>query len=62
MDQGRRPDQHRHGVLLCGFHHRLIHHSGWTVRLGTDHMPEFIPPACVDSDQRPMRNTLHQRR
>ncbi|GAA0603903.1 HNH endonuclease signature motif containing protein [Kutzneria viridogrisea] len=30
-------------VLLCGMHHRLIHHSGWTVRI-TNGRPEFTPP------------------
>ncbi len=32
-------------VLLCGHHHRTIHHSPWQVRLHTDdHRPEFLPP------------------
>ena len=32
-------------VLLCGHHHRLIHHSPWEVRLNpTDGRPEFLPP------------------
>ncbi|MDI9931881.1 DUF222 domain-containing protein [Rhodococcus sp. IEGM 1354] len=35
-------------VLLCGFHHRLVHHSGWEVFIGTDQHPWFIPPATVD--------------
>ncbi|AHH99460.1 HNH endonuclease signature motif containing protein [Kutzneria albida] len=30
-------------VLLCGMHHRLIHHSGWTVRI-TNGRPEFTGP------------------
>jgi hypothetical protein len=30
-------------VLLCRWHHRLIHHSGWQVRI-RDHLPEFLPP------------------
>ncbi|MFQ6270407.1 HNH endonuclease signature motif containing protein [Kutzneria viridogrisea] len=33
-------------VLLCGMHHRLIHHSGWTVRI-TNGRPEFTPPSFV---------------
>lgn len=44
------------GVLLCARHHRLIHHTGWQVRLGRDGMPEFIPPRPVDPHQRPQRN------
>ena len=32
-------------VLLCGHHHRAIHHSPWEVRLNPDdHQPEFLPP------------------
>ncbi len=31
-------------VLLCGHHHRLIHHTPWQVRIGTDGHPEFLPP------------------
>jgi hypothetical protein len=49
------------GVLLCGFHHRVIHHSEWTVRMGPDHRPEFIPPAFIDPARRPRRNIYHQR-
>ena len=49
------------GVLLCGAHHRLIHHGQWTVRLGTDRRPEFTPPDWIDPDRRPRRNRLHLR-
>ena len=32
-------------VLLCGHHHRVIHHSPWDIRLNPDdHKPEFLPP------------------
>ncbi|GAB3786004.1 HNH endonuclease signature motif containing protein [Nocardioides ungokensis] len=32
-------------VLLCGHHHRTIHHTPWQVRLNpTDGRPEFLPP------------------
>jgi Domain of unknown function (DUF222) len=32
-------------VLLCGHHHRVIHHTPWKVRLDSaDHLPEFHPP------------------
>ena len=30
-------------VLLCGHHHRVIHHSGWEVVMG-QHKPEFRKP------------------
>ena len=32
-------------VLLCGHHHRTIHHSPWQVRLADDRRPEFLSPA-----------------
>jgi hypothetical protein len=31
-------------VLLCGHHHRTIHHTPWQVRLADDGRPEFLPP------------------
>ncbi|OZF04224.1 HNH endonuclease [Rhodococcus sp. 15-2388-1-1a] len=40
-------------VLLCGFHHRLIHHSDWEVFMGTDNHPWFVPPATVDPYRQP---------
>ncbi|HEU5111655.1 MAG TPA: DUF222 domain-containing protein [Micromonosporaceae bacterium] len=49
------------GVLLCGYHHRLIHHTGWDVRLGADRRPEFLPPVRLDPLRRPRRNTYHRR-
>jgi hypothetical protein len=44
-------------------HHRLIQHptAGWTIHLGTDRQPGFIPPPSVDEDQRPCRNLYHLR-
>ena len=45
-------------VLLCGHHHRTIHHHGWQVRL--DHgLPVFLPPPWIDPTQTPRRNRLH---
>ena len=41
-------------VLLCRFHHRLIHHSEWEVIMGQDRHPWFIPPARVDPLRRPI--------
>ncbi|WP_433128904.1 DUF222 domain-containing protein [Micromonospora sp. CA-240977] len=48
-------------VLLCGHHHRHLHHSDWAVRLGGDGHPEFIPPAWLDPQQVPRRNHYHRR-
>jgi hypothetical protein len=32
-------------VLLCGHHHRVLHHTPWQARINThDHQPEFKPP------------------
>ena len=50
------------GVALCRHHHRLIHTTDWTVRLGPDKRPEFIPPVHIDPSQQPRRNPYHQRR
>ncbi|WP_207782091.1 HNH endonuclease signature motif containing protein [Phytoactinopolyspora limicola] len=44
-------------VLLCGHHHRVIHHGGWDVRLGVHGHPEFLPPAWIDATRTPRRNT-----
>ncbi|MDV6264786.1 HNH endonuclease signature motif containing protein [Rhodococcoides yunnanense] len=43
-------------VLLCGFHHKLIHHSDWEVFIGTDNHPWFIPPATVDPYREPRQS------
>ncbi|MEV0271577.1 DUF222 domain-containing protein [Hamadaea sp. NPDC050747] len=48
-------------VLLCGFHHREIHHGHWEVRIRPDGFPEFLPPTFIDPQRRPVRNTLHRR-
>jgi hypothetical protein len=48
-------------VLLCGHHHRMVHHSDWTIRLAHDGHPEFLPPPHVDPARRPRRNLYHRR-
>ncbi len=40
-------------VLLCGFHHRLLHRSDWEVFIGVDNHPWFVPPATVDPYRQP---------
>jgi len=44
-------------TLLCEHHHRLIHHTGWDIRM-TNGLPWFIPPALIDPLRRPLRNPL----
>ncbi|QCQ92948.1 HNH endonuclease signature motif containing protein [Rhodococcus sp. SGAir0479] len=41
-------------VLLCRYHHRLLHHSHWEVQIGADHHPWFTPPSLVDPYKKPM--------
>lgn len=41
-------------VLLCGHHHRVIHHGEWVVYIGDDGHPWFIPPATVDPFRQPI--------
>jgi hypothetical protein len=41
-------------VMLCGRHHRVLHESGWVVRI-RDGSPEFVPPPWIDPDQRVRR-------
>ncbi|MDX3187109.1 DUF222 domain-containing protein [Streptomyces sp. MN03-5084-2B] len=47
-------------VLMCAHHHRLLHRSGWEVRIATDGLPEFLPPTFIDRRRRPRRNNLHE--
>ncbi|MBO0870541.1 MAG: DUF222 domain-containing protein, partial [Micromonosporaceae bacterium] len=44
-------------VMLCSFHHHIIHSGEWLVRIAADGHPEFIPPQWIDKHQRPIRNT-----
>ncbi|WP_155293492.1 HNH endonuclease signature motif containing protein, partial [Rhodococcoides fascians] len=51
-------------VLLCGFHHRLIHHSDWEVFIAADNHPcggtsrlrGIVPPATVDPSREPRQS------
>jgi hypothetical protein len=49
--QGGRTDL-ANGILLCKFHHLLIHNNGWEIyRVRTDYF--LVPPKDVDPQQRP---------
>ncbi|WP_433608405.1 DUF222 domain-containing protein [Prescottella agglutinans] len=41
-------------VLLCRYHHRLLHHSHWQVQIGSDRGPWFTPPTSVDPHRNPI--------
>ncbi|SFB55765.1 protein of unknown function [Amycolatopsis marina] len=45
-------------VLVCARHHRMLHHSGWDVRI-CHGQPEFLPPPWLDPGRHPIRNTVH---
>jgi hypothetical protein len=47
-------------LLLCGLHHRLIHHSDWKCAIVRGRA-EFYPPAYVDPRRRPRANPVHPR-
>jgi hypothetical protein len=40
------------GVLLCSFHHHVLHDGGWRIEI-RDHRAWFIPPPHIDPEQRP---------
>jgi hypothetical protein len=48
-------------VMLCSAHHRILHHTGWKVRIAEGGLPEFIPPDWLDPDRTPRRNPLNSR-
>ncbi|BCN60890.1 HNH endonuclease signature motif containing protein [Prescottella equi] len=41
-------------VLLCRYHHQLLHHSHWEVHIGPDRRPWFTPPSTVDPYKKPI--------
>jgi hypothetical protein len=52
-------------VLLCGEHHRAVHHSPWQVRLNPqDRRPEFQPPPrlSLDLQEQPQEWVRHRPR
>lgn len=45
--------------LLCGYHHRMVHNTGWEITIHPDRV-EFIPPAVINPRRRPLYNPLHR--
>jgi hypothetical protein len=48
-------------TLLCRYHHTHFLQKGWSCRINTDGLPEWIPPRWIDQDQRPHINARIQR-
>ncbi len=48
-------------ILLCGHHHRVIHHDGWDIHIGNDGHPWFHPPQWMDPlrEPRPAQHRQH---
>jgi hypothetical protein len=49
------------GVLLCPFHHRVLHDDGWDVEFAADGIPELVPPSSVDPRRAPRRHARFTR-
>ncbi|MEU6645178.1 DUF222 domain-containing protein [Saccharomonospora sp. NPDC046836] len=45
-------------TLVFAYHHRVVHHSDWKIRM-INGIPWCIPPPHIDPGQRPRRNILH---
>ncbi|MER2208391.1 MAG: HNH endonuclease signature motif containing protein, partial [Rhodococcus sp. (in: high G+C Gram-positive bacteria)] len=41
-------------ILLCGHHHRTLHHTQWRVEIGPDRKTVFYPPMSIDPYQQPI--------
>jgi hypothetical protein len=48
-------------TLLCRYHHTHFLQKGWTCRINTHGLPEWIPPSWIDHDQRPQVNARIRR-
>ncbi|MDO9380720.1 MAG: DUF222 domain-containing protein [Nocardioidaceae bacterium] len=49
------------GVLLCPFHHRQVHHDGWSITFETPgRYPGFIPPTRLDPHRRPRTHARYR--
>jgi hypothetical protein len=45
-------------TLLCAYHHREFERRGWAVTM-IDNVPHWRPPAWLDPEQKPRRNTAN---
>jgi hypothetical protein len=45
-------------ALLCGYHHRSFEGQGWQCTM-IDGRPWWVPPAWIDPQRRPIRNSHH---
>ncbi|RZS36615.1 hypothetical protein EV193_107296 [Herbihabitans rhizosphaerae] len=45
-------------TLLCRYHHTIIHQQDWEIIM-QDGIPYYIPPAWIDPQRKPIRNTMH---
>lgn len=48
------------GVLLCSHHHHEVHKENWRINMRSG-VPWFVPPAYVDPERVPLRNTYFRR-
>lgn len=48
-------------TLLCRYHHTNFLQKGWTCRINTHRLPEWIPPTWIDPQQRPQINARIRR-
>ncbi len=53
------PTSYDNAVLVCPLHHRLVHQGAWEIRIATDGVPEYLPPAWIDPARAPRRNMMH---
>ena len=55
------PTSTGNGVLLCSYHHHLIHKENWTIEV-TNEVPWFKPPQELDPGRKPRRNQFFRSR
>jgi len=53
------PTSYGNGVLVCAYHHPLLHQGDWEIRFAADGIPEYLPPTWIDPNRAPRRNMMH---